>query len=255
MRLHVYMRDLGMGSRRKAEQLIAEGRVTVDGIVGKIGQQVTGTEQIQIENTPVVSRPINPDKIYILINKPVGVTSTTEDEHAEETVLELLPRDITSKYQLQIAGRLDKDSDGLMLLTNDGHAVYVLTHPKFEVEKEYLIKVDRKLMSDEEQELLHGIRSMKGTVYTFKKCTFVEMEGNYALYKVILLEGKKREIREALKIFGVRVLVLTRIRLGVLGLPAKSYEILTNQKTNELHMFIARTEKQSPSVKMPTTAA
>lgn len=249
MRLHVYMRDLGMGSRRKAEKLIAEGRVTVDGIVGRIGQQVTGKEEIKIEDK-VVSRPVNQDKIYVLVNKPIGVTSTTEDEHAEETVLEMLPRDITSKYQLQIAGRLDKDSDGLMLLTNDGHTVFVLTHPKFEVEKEYLVKVDRKLTADEEGKLLRGVKSIKGTVYTFKKCTFVEMQGNFAFYKIILLEGKKREIREALKTFGAQVITLTRIRFGILALPAKPYEILTNQQINELNAFTARTERQFPSVKM-----
>jgi len=214
MKLHVYLRNLGVASRRKSEELIGAGQVLVDGKPAHIGQQVEGTESITVSGQQIAAT-ASQAKQYLLINKPVDYTSTTasffENEHS---VLELLPYQLRKSTQWQIVGRLDKNSEGLLFLTDDGELCYVLTHPKYEIEKEYVVTVARGLEAGDIKKLLQGVLSPEGETYRFDKIEKISPLN----YSCVLTEGKKREIREAISLIGSRVTRLVRVRIGELFL-------------------------------------
>lgn len=237
MRLHVFLRNLGLGSRRKAEELIVAGRVTVDGKIAELGQQVQGSEHIEVDGRKIeVPENASPSQFqYLLVNKPVGYTSTNATHFSgEKSVLELLPHTLRISTQWQIVGRLDKNSEGLLLLTDHGQLCYVMTHPKFEIEKEYEVTLDRGLTKSEIFELLQGVTSVSNIHYRFAS---VQVAGDNT-YRVILTEGKKREIREAISILGARVVRLIRIRLGGLrleSLPSGEFRVIT--EAEKIHLL------------------
>jgi len=166
----------GLMSRRAAETVIAQGGVTVDGATAKLGDSADPIMQVITVSGRAL--PPRPDAVYILLNKPRGVTSTLRDVHAEKTVREILPEDFG--YLVPV-GRLDKESEGLMLMTNDGAAVRNLTHPSSGVEKEYLVTV----LPDEE-------------------------------LTITITEGKKHQVRNMCKAKGLTVTRLIRVREGKL---------------------------------------
>lgn len=215
MKLHVYLRNLGVASRRKSEELIGAGQVLVNGKPAHIGQQVQGTESIVVSGQKVGTSASQHQKQYVLLNKPVDYTSTTasffENEHS---VRELLPYQLRKSTQWQIVGRLDKNSEGLLFLTDDGDICYVLTHPKYEIEKEYVVTVGRGLDVGDIKKLLQGVTSAEGETYRFDKLEKVSPLN----YSCVLTEGKKREIREAISLVGSRVTRLVRTRIGELHL-------------------------------------
>jgi 23S rRNA pseudouridine2605 synthase len=177
-RLQKIISSHGLMSRRAAEKLISQGGVTVDGIAAALGDSADPEENdILISGKPL---PKKPEKIYILINKPRGVTTTLRDSHAKKTVRELLPDEFG--YLVPV-GRLDKDSEGLLLMTNDGASVRRLTHPSSGVEKEYRV-----------------------TVLPDEKLT------------VTITEGKKHQVRNMCKEKGLTVTRLVRVREGNLVL-------------------------------------
>lgn len=216
IKLHVLLRDQGVASRRGAEEMIADGRVLVNGKVAHIGQLVEGTEDIIVDGKAISSaKKIQAAlKRYFLLDKPVGVTSTTEDYHAESMVIDLLPNDVGREALWQIAGRLDRESEGLMLITNDGDVVYTLTHPKFEVQKVYEVLLSKELLPEEESQLLAGMVGKTGELYKLLGLKRIADR----MYEIILTEGKKREIREALGSLGIAVWQLRRTVLGPLQL-------------------------------------
>lgn len=240
MKLHVYLRNLGIASRRKAEELIAADRVLVNGKPAHIGQIVEGTEWIEVDNDKYRPQLEAKEYSYVVVNKPVEYTSTTVDFYTKEhSVLELLPYDLRKKTKWQIVGRLDKNSEGLLLLTDNGSVGYVLTHPKFQVKKQYEVVVKKEITESDRQKLLHGVVSEIGEMYKFNSLERV----NATTYRIILTEGKKREIREALAIVGNHVQKLTRIRLGeiVLGnLPSGNCRELSAEEIGNLELFVQR---------------
>lgn len=239
MKLHVYLRNLGIASRRKAEEMIAEKLIEVNGELAHIGQQVEGNEKITVNGQEVGSSPSS-QKYYLLVNKPVGYTSTTVDFYTnEKSVLELLPYELKKLAQWQIVGRLDKNSEGLVLLTNDGALGYILTHPKFQVEKEYEVTTSKELKQADLLQLTKGVVSDAGEEYRFKT---IKKIGMYS-YKCTLTEGKKREIREAIAVIGGHVARLIRVRLGELMLgklvPGEN-KLLLESEAIELQAFAQR---------------
>lgn len=239
MKLHVYLRNLGVGSRRAAEALVSEGRVEVDGKIGTVGQIVEGSEHIRIDGH-TVSGQTSEKKFYVLVNKPVGYTSTTaqffDNEHS---ILEVLSYEVRTKTQWQIVGRLDKNSEGLLLLTNNGDVSYTLTHPKFEVAKEYVVDVSGSISEQQQSILKNGYQSPTGVTYTFKEIRQI----GKSQYLIVLTEGKKREIREALGALQVHVLRLKRVKLGILelgDLKEGEWRELSSSEAIELTRFIER---------------
>lgn len=172
--------------------------------------------------------------VYLMVNKPKGIVSTTKGERGEKTVMDILPR----KYQqtrVYPVGRLDKESTGLMLLSNDGDFTYQLTHPKFERQKEYLVQVDGSLTEEEKMQLERGLDLADGRTAPAK----VEVvESSPFNYSITIHEGKKRQVRRMFAALGYTVLELKRIRIDVLtidGLAAGDTRELTPKEIQSLN--------------------
>ncbi len=212
-RLQKILSRHGYGSRREAEKLIIEGRVFVNGKVAILGQKADiGNDSIKIGNR--LLKTDEPEKIYIAFHKPRGVLSDIVKTREEKIVRDYI--DIPE--HIFIVGRLDKDSEGLMLLTNDGELANVLTHPRYEHEKEYEVLLNRT--PDEKQlkawrngvVLEDGVRTGKASV----NIIYVDTKGCWV--RVIMKEGKKRQIRETAARIGLFVKRIVRIRIGTLEL-------------------------------------
>lgn len=205
----------GIGSRRRLTEMIKQGRVAVNGaVVEDFRHPVDATaDRILIDGKPVdfKSEPI----VYLMLNKPQGIMSTTRDEQGRRTVLDIIPEKYR-RLRLYPVGRLDKDSTGLVLLTNDGELTYRLTHPRFECEKEYLVDITEKLSAGEQRQLAQGIRLEDGMTHP---AAVREVKSSPPFnYSITIHEGRKRQVRRMLAALGYRVLALKRVRLGNLRL-------------------------------------
>jgi 23S rRNA pseudouridine2605 synthase len=207
------LRDAGLGSRRDLAETIKAGRVKVNDVVAEnYNLPLTPEDNITIDG-----KPISPDKlqkVYLVLNKPMGIISTTEDPHGRKTVLDLLPAEY-KRYQLFPVGRLDEDTTGLVLLTNDGELAYRLTHPRFEVEKEYLVAADGALNVTQVEQIQDGIELDDGMSSPAKLKPVNLAPFNY---RIIIHEGKKRIVRRLFAAVGHQVRMLKRVRIGKLKL-------------------------------------
>lgn len=206
--------EAGIGSRRWLADAIKQGRVKVNGEIAEDFRQPVNveTDHISISGQPIDLKPRQ--LVYLILNKPQGIMSTTSDERGRRTVLDILPE----KYRhlrLYPVGRLDKDSTGLLLLTNDGELTNQLTHPRFEHEKEYLVSIGERLKPDEKRKLEQGIELDDGPTYP---AAVKEIEAPPFNYSITIHEGRKRQVRRMFDSLGHPVLALKRVRLGNLYL-------------------------------------
>lgn len=205
----------GIGSRRQLADAIRQGRVKVN---GKVVEDFRYPVNIAIDRVWVSGRPIElkPGKqVYLMLNKPSGVLSTTSDERGRRTVIDLIPQEY-HQLRLYPVGRLDKDSTGLLLLTNDGEFTYQFTHPRFEHEKEYLVLLGTRLKPAEKRRLEEGIKLEDGMTHP---ALVREVKDNPSFnYSITIHEGRKRQVRRMFQSLGCRVLALKRIRMGSLSL-------------------------------------
>lgn len=212
------MAQAGVASRRKAEELIAAGQVKVNNIKATIGQRIDPSHD-QVEWG---GRTLNPsqNKRYFLVNKPVGVVSTTSDELGRPTVLSLLPPNITQEPNLRLfpVGRLDVDSQGLLLLTNDGQLTQQLTHPKFQVQKTYLVRLDRHPTSLALSRLQKGVKLKDGWAHVLEFHRYHNQHEDQVWFKVSVDEGRNRLLRRIFDRLGYKVIELVRISMGPLNL-------------------------------------
>lgn len=206
IRIQKFLSQNGITSRRKAEELIKNGKVLVNNLPAVIGQKVDPQNDVIF----ICGKKILPQKkfIYIALNKPVGYISSLSNRQGP-SILNLIKSDV----KVYPVGRLDKDSEGLMLLTNDGELANFLMHPRYGCEKEYIVEVNKDLTSDEMEKFRNGIELDDGRT---KKCFIKRIKPKK--YKIILQEGKKRQIRRMFKYFGVEVLRLKRVRIKTLKL-------------------------------------
>ncbi len=207
MRINKYLAHAGIGSRRGVEELITKGLVSVNGEVASLGQDVSSTDQVMV-NGKLISKPV--ELMYYLVNKPRGVVSTTSDPEGRRTVLSLIPG---LKSRIYPVGRLDYESEGLMLLTNDGDLSYRLTHPKFEVEKTYLVQVKGKLSAKAVTLLEKGIK-IEGKKTAPAKVVVTEARTDRTWFKITIHEGRNRQIRKMCEALDFPVMRLIRIKLG-----------------------------------------
>ncbi|MFC2021237.1 pseudouridine synthase [Chloroflexota bacterium] len=204
-----------IASRRKLAAAIMEGRVTVNGkMITNLRHPINAVkDSITLNGQAVVLKP--KQYVYIMLNKPDGVFSTVSDERGRPTVIDYIPQ----KYRhlrLYPVGRLDKDTKGLLLLTNDGDLTYRLTHPGFENEKEYLMSINGELKPGELKKLEKGVRLEDGMTVPAK---VKEVENSPPFnYSLTIHEGRKRQVRRMFEVLGYRVLALKRVRLGKLTL-------------------------------------
>lgn len=212
VRLQKFLADAGVASRRAAETLIQAGRVTVNGQpVRLLGTKVVpGQDTVAVDGKPARVR----RKLYLALNKPRGCVCSRQDEHGRPTVYDLLPPEWTN---VQSVGRLDYDSEGLLLLTNDGEFSLRLSHPRFGVRKKYAVRVDGRMDEERARRLLHGIVD-EGEHLRARSVRVLNAGRAGSTLEIELAEGRNREIRRMFAALGMTVIRLLRVQVGPLKL-------------------------------------
>ena len=206
-RLNKYLAHAGQGSRRHCDELIRAGRIAIDGVVVReLGTRVEPDQTVAVDGQPVRSE----KTVYWLVNKPRGYLCTNYDPSGRPRAIDLVPQ---VEQRVYTVGRLDEDSEGLLLLTNDGDLANRLMHPRFGVTKAYLVQVAGKPTRDELQKLLKGVYLSEGQVKA-RSIKPVKQQGESTWLRIILSEGKNREIRRMLARLEHKVMRLKRIALG-----------------------------------------
>lgn len=230
-RIQKILANAGVASRRASEALVAAGRVTVDGRTATIGERVDPARaSIEVDGLPVG---IGAARAYIAVHKPAGVTSTVRDRHAARTVLDLVPTALVPDgARLYPVGRLDQDSEGLLLLTNDGDWAERVLHPRFGVAREYAVALWQPLTPDQLGELGAGIRLEEGLARLsapLRRASAAETaqlvatldppaDPAYAWYRAALSQGWKRQLRRMFGAVGAPIQRLVRVRVGGIAL-------------------------------------
>lgn len=211
MRINKYLAQCGVASRRDCDKLVAEGRVTVNGRPADVGADVEEGDVIKVDGKVVT---VKKNEYYIL-HKPKGYLCTVSDDKGRKTVMDILGSGVGRVYPV---GRLDYDSEGLLILTTDGELAQHLTHPSNEVPKTYVVKVEGRLTEADLNPIRSGIEIEGG--YVTKKCRahIIETNRNFTRVEITLREGKNREIRKMFAAIGKEVTLLKRTKVGELSL-------------------------------------
>ena len=225
MRLNKYLSDAGVCSRREADRLVEAGRVTIDGKVAVMGQKALEGQQVAVDGKVVA---VQEKKVILAVNKPVGVVCTTSDKDRAQNIVELL------QYPLRIypVGRLDKDSEGLLLMTNDGALMDEVLRARNGHEKEYIVEIDKPIT----EEFVQGMAAGVPILDTVTRPCQVEKIGRNR-FRIILTQGLNRQIRRMCEYFGCRVVSLKRVRIVNIrlgNLPLGGYRELTETEEQEL---------------------
>lgn len=231
-RLQKYMASAGVGSRRACETMIAEGRVTVNGkVVREQGVKVVpGQDIVKVDSKAVHAEEKH---VYLLLNKPAGYVTTMKDTHERPIVTDLIQG---VPYRVFPVGRLDVETEGLLLLTNDGEFAYRLTHPKFKLKKTYLATVQGQLTEERLAMLQEGVVLEDGKTRP-AEVEIVRKEKHKTIVKISISEGKNRQVRRMFKAVKNPVLALRRISVGSLTLdkvPVGEYRHLTKEELTKL---------------------
>ena len=230
-RLQKLIAHSGITSRRGAEEMIKAGRVTVDGVPAHLGQKVI-PEKVVVE-IDGVRLPIRSDLVYYLVNKPAGVVSTSSDPHGRPTVIDLVP----AERRVYPVGRLDADSEGLLLLTNDGDLTNLLTHPSHGVPKTYSVLVGGVPTASEVQRLATGVELDDGPAAALS-ARLLDASRSQARLEVVMGEGRKREVRRMCEAIGYPVIRLFRTAIGPLQdslLKEGAWRVLTIEEVRSLY--------------------
>ncbi len=231
MRINKFLALCGVGSRRKSEQFVKDGKIKINGtIVTSLSTNVKiGKDIVELEGK-VLTLPSS--YVYYKLNKPKGYLCTANDTVGRKTIFDL----IESPVRLFSVGRLDYDTEGLIILTNDGDLAHKLTHPSKEIEKEYIVRIEGKILESEMAVLRQGVVE-NGIRMPKAKVNLVEYVGNDAKLSVIIHEGQNRQIRRMFECIGKNIKLLKRIRIGNVrlgGLPRGKYKPLTDYELAQL---------------------
>lgn len=213
MRINKYLASAGLGSRRKCEEFVLQKRVKVNGkVIDNLAFDIAENDKVMIDDK-LVSVPRS--FTYLMMHKPKGYLTTVSDDRERKTVMELLPEEFK---HLMPVGRLDYNSEGLLLFTNDGEMAQKLLRPKNEIVKTYLVKVEGEVSSFDVSEIEKGVTLIDGT--KFKKCkvNIKEIKERKTKLEIQITEGKNREIRKIFDKFGYNVIFLKRISIGEIKL-------------------------------------
>jgi 23S rRNA pseudouridine2605 synthase len=231
VRLQKFLAEAGVGSRRRCEELIQQGKVSVNGEpVTRLGSRIDPT----VDRVTVGTQPVTLERrVYIAINKPAGVLCTSHDTHGRKRVLDLLPFLLPRLYTV---GRLDLDSEGLLFLTNDGNFSLRLTHPRYKMPKTYLVEVAGQPSREQIARLLKGVHS-EGQLLRAEKLFDVRSRGDKTELKLVVREGKKRHIRRMMCAIGHPVQRLVRLAIGPIelkDLKQGHWRYLTDEEVHKL---------------------
>jgi len=212
-RLQRALARAGFGSRRACEELIASGRVTIGGRVAILGDRIDpAIDEVRVDGDRIS---VDPGLRYLALHKPKGVTTTIRDPHAERDLRSLLPQG----PRVFPVGRLDRDTEGLLVLTNDGELAHRLAHPRHAVEKEYLAEVDGAPTARQLSRLKRGVELDDGVAHA-ADARDAGRSGERGAVRIVMTEGRKREVRRMLAAVGLPVRRLVRVRVGPLRLGA-----------------------------------
>lgn len=242
VRLNKYLASLGIASRRHIDELIEKNKVIVNGRKAVLGQKIDPlSDQVEVNGRNINHK--KPNYIYIALNKPTGVISSTTDTHNRQTVLDL----IDSDARLYPIGRLDYDSSGLILLTNDGDLSLKATHPRYHLPKTYLVTVEGRISPEKIFKLRHGVELEDGVTLPTQTSVISQKNGRTNL-KIQLREGRNRQIRRMVAKLNLRIISLHRIAIGPIKLgelKAKEYRYLTSSELALLkNFFTAKSPKR-----------
>jgi 23S rRNA pseudouridine2605 synthase len=215
-KLHKVLADAGVGSRREMEELIVAGRVSVNGQPAHVGQRVLPTDQVRINGKPLQRRQPGRLPRVLIYHKPSGEIVSHDDPQARPSVFERFPR-VSGGRWLSV-GRLDLNTEGLLVATTSGDLANRLTHPRFEVEREYAVRVAGQLTDEQRQRLLEGVELDDGPA-RFTRLEDAGGQGVNHWYRAVIKEGRNREIRRMFDAIGLQVSRLIRIRFGSIALP------------------------------------
>ena len=212
MRLAKYLSNAGIASRRSCEELIAEGSVSVNGetVTTPVCLVRPGKDEVCYQGQPVAWEA----RVYIVFNKPAGFDCSASDPHATRLIYDLLPDNMRN---LHYVGRLDKNTEGLLILTNDGELIQGLTHPSQQVEKRYVADCEGRLTDEARRSMLEGIED-EGELLSAKSVRIRRSYNEGVLLEMVLTEGKKREVRRLCRVCGLHVKRLARVSIGTLQL-------------------------------------
>ena len=227
MRINKYLAEQGVASRRHADELIIAGRVKINGTTAVLGTDVAEGDIVLLDEQPIS----NSDKkqVYYIMNKPKGVVCTLSDDRGRKTVIDLLS-DVSER--VFPIGRLDYATEGLLLLTNDGDLAFRLTHPKNEIPKTYLARIEGTLTEKDLNPIRSGVE-LDGILTKKCKAHIVETNKNYTKVHITITEGKNRQVRRMFEAIGKNIEFLKRVSIGnlkLMGLNRGEYRPLTEQE-------------------------
>lgn len=233
VRLNKYLSECGIASRRKSDILIQDGRISVNRkIITELGFKVdTDNDEISIDGELIKSK----KKVYFLLNKPKGVISSTKDERNRKVVTDLIP----SHEKIYPVGRLDFNTTGALILTNDGEFSNFLTHPKNGIEREYEVLLDNELKIEDRHKLLKGI-FLENRKSLFQNITFPK-KNVFNLVRVITVEGRNHFVKNMFSALGYNVKDLHRVRFGILnvsGLKKGEFRIISKKELNKINRSV-----------------
>ena len=209
MRLQKYIAEAGIASRRKAEELILAGKITINGKVAEIGEKYADGDIVLVDGDPIMT---TEKPVYIILNKPSGVISSAKDQFKRKTVLDIVGNVGTRLYPV---GRLDYHSTGLILLTNDGDLAQKMTHPRHGMEKSYIARVANPIKPEDAAAFHQGI-TIDG--YKTKPARLEIIDKSARQAKITLFEGRNRQIRKMFEALGNKVVSLQRVSMGKITL-------------------------------------
>jgi len=234
-RLQRLLARAGYGSRRSAEGLIVEGRVTLNGIVATLGDRADpAKDEVRVDGLELN---LDPNVKYYAFHKPAGVVTTMSDPQGRRDIRAFVPQDAPRVFPV---GRLDRDSEGLLLLTNDGDLANALMHPRFSVEKEYLAEVEGVPTTKHVGQLRRGVELEDGHARA-KSARVAGRSGDRGAVRLVMTEGRKREVRRLLDAVGLPVTRLVRVRVGAVrlgGLPPGELRELSHDEVIALRQVV-----------------
>ncbi len=230
VRINKFLSEVGYCSRREADKLIDAGRVTINGEIPEMGTKISTFDEVHVDGVKIESQPLE-NPVYIAFNKPVGIVCTTDRKREKSNIIDY----IHHKERIFPIGRLDKPSEGLIFLTNDGDIVNKILRSKNNHEKEYVVKVNRPITDDFIEKMGNGVPVLGQTT---KKCKVEKV--NALTFKIVLTQGLNRQIRRMCEHLGYEVKMLKRVRIMnvTLDVPVGKWRDLTAKEVAEIKELV-----------------